>query len=294
VAAKRKCRRTAGADHIVAIPASAFAFYNAAELTQLETQRTRVAVRHGEAVAQWQSCAVAALVASGDEDAKSRLTVLTRELIELALEVERLDAALAEGHGRGLLRMAGGLKRVRAVLECLSVCECIRQRAATDDQPTCRCDRLLTAANHVIVALRTVRAAKLAEDAKAVTPAKRARDIMTKAAHALRSVERVLPLEDVSRVRAMIDGIAATFPVQRRSGGRRYPGRDAAVRQAYILLGMFGKEPPGCTPTGPWHRLACVLYAADDAPNLLPTMKKLRDELSSQRITPFSVGVRSA
>ena len=59
MATKRKCRRTAGADHIVAVPASAFAFYNAAELIQLETQRTRVAARHGEVVAQWQSCAVA-------------------------------------------------------------------------------------------------------------------------------------------------------------------------------------------------------------------------------------------
>ena len=155
--------------------------------------------------------------------------------------------------------MAGGLKRVRAVLECLSVCECIRQRAATDDRPTCRCDRLLTAANHVIVALRTVRAAKLAEDAKAVTPVKQARDIMTKAAHALRSVESSVPppRRRVPGSRDDRGDEAATFPVRRRSGGRRYPGRDAAVRQAYVLIGMFGKGPPACTPTGPWHK-ACT------------------------------------
>jgi hypothetical protein len=163
--------------------------------------------------------------------------------------------------------------QAQAAIKCLSICKCDRQYAA--GRPHCGCDHRLKAAHLVVVALGTVRVAKLAK----VIPAKQARRVMLKTARALRAMEAIFPFEDVRRVRTMAEQIADTLQVH-RSGGKRNPGREAAVRQAHVLLTMFGKRPLGCTPAGPWHRLARILYAAEGAPDLLPTMKKLHGELS--------------
>jgi hypothetical protein len=184
------------------------------------------------------------------------------------------DGAYAYDGIEDMIRKTVVPAQAQAAIKCLSVCKCDRQYAA--GRPHCGCDRRLKAAHLVVAALTTVRVSKLAK----VIPAKPARTVMRRAAEALADMEAILPaIEDIGRVRKIAEQLADALKVN-RSGGKRNPGREAAGRQAHMLLTMFGSAALGCTEDGPWHRLARILYAPDDsAPNLLPTIRKLHKEL---------------